>query len=134
MIVVLDTNVLVSGIFWGGVPYSVLELWMQDRIQVIATEGILEEYCRVLKEIGRKKERFQLANSWCLFIAQYTALVDDANNFNICRDPNDNMFLNCAVTGAARYIVSGDSDLLSIGEFMRIKIVTPDSFLQIYHA
>ena len=50
---------------------------------------------------------------------------------NVCRDPDDDKFLACAIDGAAYYAVSGDSDLLSLGEFRGVKIVTASEFLSL---
>jgi predicted nucleic acid-binding protein len=48
---------------------------------------------------------------------------------NICRDPNDDMVLECAVRAGAKAIVTGDKDLLTLGEYEGIRIVTPRTFL-----
>ena len=60
MIVVLDTNVLVSGIFFHGPPAAILEAWFESRFEVYATPKIIEEYLRVLEEMSTlKMPRFQ---------------------------------------------------------------------------
>jgi putative PIN family toxin of toxin-antitoxin system len=48
MKIVLDTNVLASGIFWGGTPSKILELWYKEKIQVLASESILAEYLKLI--------------------------------------------------------------------------------------
>jgi len=48
----------------------------------------------------------------------------------ICRDPNDNMILESAVMGKAEVIVTGDKDLLALGEYEGIRILTPRAFLE----
>ena len=55
MKIVLDTNVLVSGIFWGGIPFRILEHWISDDIEIIATPDILNEYVRVISFVGKKQ-------------------------------------------------------------------------------
>jgi len=55
VIIVLDTNVVVSGIFFHGPPASVLEAWFEGRFKVYATPKILEEYLRVLEGISTLK-------------------------------------------------------------------------------
>ena len=60
MIVVLDTNVLISGIFFSGPPALILEAWFEGRFEVYATPKIIEEYVRVLEEMSALKvPRFQ---------------------------------------------------------------------------
>ena len=57
-------------------------------------------------------------------------MVVDQNKIKICRDPDDNKFLNGAVTGKVKYIISGDDDLLSLNSIESIKIITPTEFLK----
>jgi len=49
MKIVLDTNVLISGIFWKGAPSKILELWTKDKIQIVVNKKILDEYFRILQ-------------------------------------------------------------------------------------
>ena len=55
MKIVLDTNVLVSGIFFGGIPFRILEHWISDDLEIIATPDILNEYVRVISFVGKKQ-------------------------------------------------------------------------------
>ena len=50
--------------------------------------------------------------------------------FRLCRDPKDNMFLDCAVAGGAKYLVSGDKDLLMLKGVAGVKILSPAEFLK----
>ncbi len=68
MRVVLDTNILVSGIFWGGIPNKILESWVSEKFELLLSEDILNEYERVLFKISKGKKD-QLVNHWLLFIA-----------------------------------------------------------------
>lgn len=54
MRVVLDTNVLVSGIFFGGVPGQIVDAWSEDRLSLVLTPEILEEYARVGQDLAAK--------------------------------------------------------------------------------
>ena len=58
--------------------------------------------------------------------------VDPGKNIQVCRDPNDDKFIECAVEARAFYIVSGDKDLLSIDEYDGIEIVTAADFCERY--
>jgi predicted nucleic acid-binding protein len=53
-VVVIDTNVLVSGIFWKGKPYQVIESWEQGAFKLLASPEILEEYRRVLEDLSKR--------------------------------------------------------------------------------
>ena len=85
MRIVIDANVLASGIFWGGYPLRVLDLWARDQIDVLVTEPILLEYSRVLAELGQQEERSHLAQQWTAFVAQHAAMVTAVTSVEVCR-------------------------------------------------
>lgn len=128
MKIVLDTNVLISGVFWGGKPRKILSLWAEGKFKMVATGKIFDEYIRVMKKID-KNER--MVNKWSAFILENSVFVDDKRLVNICRDPEDNKFLDCALFAKARYIISGDDDLVSLKKTGKTKIVTPGEYLEI---
>jgi len=131
MRIVLDTNILVSGIFWKGTPYKVLEAWIDDKFEMIVSEDVLMEYSRILKGFEKKKKgSAEVAKSWILFIAQNSTLLKVKKKVKVCRDPFDDMFLSLAIAGNAKFIVSGDKDLLDMKEFMNVEILTASSFLK----
>ena len=132
MRIVLDTNVLVSGAFWGGLPSQVLAHWAHDRIDVLISESILAEYERVLTEISHKSKKPELALQWSRFVGQHATLIDVRSPVHLCRDPHDDQYLACAADGDADYIVSGDRDLLDMKQFIGIPIVTCRKFLEIF--
>ncbi len=51
-------------------------------------------------------------------------MIESKTNIEVCRDPDDDKFLECAIDAKAMYIVSGDNDLLVIGEYENIQIIT----------
>ncbi|MBI2415465.1 MAG: putative toxin-antitoxin system toxin component, PIN family, partial [Candidatus Kerfeldbacteria bacterium] len=114
MKVVFDTNVLISGIFWKGAPYQVLQLWAEQKFSLVATQPILNEYIRVLEKIDTEGA---VVKHWSSFIVRNTEVVPNKIILKICRDPLDDMFINCALLGKADYIVSGDNDLLVLKHF-----------------
>ena len=128
MKIVIDTNVLVSGIFWHGSPSHILECWIeQQAFSVIASPIILDEYIRVIGEFAHKN--MLLNKNWIDFLPSALSLIEPTFKTNVCRDPNDNMFLNVAVSSDANFIVSGDKDLLSMKEFHNIPILDAKSFI-----
>ncbi len=102
MKIVLDTNVLVSGIFWGGTPLKILELWEKKQIEVLASGAILDEYLDNIDRLSKKYSR---------------------------PDPDDNKFIDCAISGRAPFLVSGDDDLLVLKKVMNLEILKPRQFL-----
>ncbi len=127
MKVVLDTNVLVSGIFWGGLPEKILQMAIEDKIDVYATEEILSEYFRIIDKIGKKDK--ELCSQWKMLLVQLVKIVEPNKKIKICRDPKDDMFLECAVSCGAKYLISGDDDLLSIKEINKTQIITTKDYL-----
>jgi uncharacterized protein len=129
--IVLDTNVLVSGIFWQGIPYEILEYWMYGKYQMLISDAILNEYKEILYRISNNKSD-HLVSSWILFIIENGILIDVKKNFQFSTDPDDNKFIDCAVSGNAEFIISGDSHLLKLKTIYNISIVKPLDFIKKY--
>ena len=132
MKIVLDTNVLVSGIFWNGPSRKILDLWAQERIEVVVSPSILEEYERLLEEMERKRPT-GLAEVWRGFIIRNSILIRPEGVFRLCRDPHDDKFLHCAVSAGAKFLVSGDKDLLVLKRVSETEILAPKAFLQMFN-
>jgi uncharacterized protein len=98
--IVLDTNVLVSGIFWSGPPYKILENWIQDKFELLITGEILTEYQETLNRISKGKND-RLVNTWILLIAENAKVINVKKKFKLSIDPDDNKFIDCAVSGNA---------------------------------
>ena len=129
MQVVLDTNVLVSGVFWRGPASRILELWAKDKIEVVVSPEILTEYQRLLAEMERDKPA-GLADAWTVFIAQHARMIHPEGHPRLCRDPDDDKFLHCALSAGAKILVTGDKDLLSMGRVADVELLTPAAFLR----
>jgi putative PIN family toxin of toxin-antitoxin system len=130
MKIVLDTNVLISGIFWNGLPRKVVSLWAKNKIQLLITKQIFNEFIRISKKIDNKGIA---TNKWAVRIIKNSIIVPDKELTTICRDPEDNKFLNCALVGNADYVISGDNDLLILKAVGSTKIVSPAQFLKHFH-
>ena len=128
--VVVDTNVIVSALLFGGTPGRLIDLWKEGRIQLFVCKEIIDEIMRVLTY-----PRFQLSEkeiSYLIYdeILPYSEIVDiPSGPVIISRDPSDDKFIRCAVASGADVIVSGDRHLLSLKEHGDIKILTPARFL-----
>lgn len=130
MRIVLDTNVLVSGIFWGGAPFKILEHWVSGDLDIVITLEILNEYVRVINELGSKQP--DLADRWIDLLTGYPAIIKNRVSISLSRDPEDDKFLECAVSGNVDYIVTGDDDLLALKHIHSIPIVKPAVFISRY--
>jgi len=136
--VVLDTNVLVSALLWGGNPLHLLQAARYGRIQLFSSPPLCQELEGVL---GLAKFQNQLRDSGLSSQALsqlYQGMVKmvDAHPLPapVSRDPQDDMVLACAVAAKADLIVTGDEDLLALSHFQNIWIANPRaavSWLQI---
>lgn len=133
---VLDTNVLVSGLVAEhGAPRQLLDAWLDGRYTLVSSVYLIEEFAYVLT-YPRIAERLQLDQhqlktllAALLSKAEITPGRDLAPGAT--RDPKDDAILGCAREGQADYIVSGDQDLLVLGEYEGIQIVSPQQFIRI---
>ena len=131
MKVVVDTNIYVSS-FFGGNPKRIIDYWKNSEITICLSKSIVEEYINVLTrmDLGDERGLIELLELFrkgfnCLFTTQPQSLRI------VERDPDDNKFIECAVATNAKYIITGDKDLLEIKSYFDLKIITPSFFLKL---
>jgi putative PIN family toxin of toxin-antitoxin system len=120
--IVLDTNVLISAILFGGKPRQILEKAIRGEIQLCISEPILEEFRGVLRrsKFDYSPEMIQIILTELTGIAH---LVNPSRAIEVVsEDPADNRILECAVEAKASYIVTGDSHLLKLSRYGSIEI------------
>ena len=123
MKIVVDTNVIISGVFFNGLPYRFLNEIVSNEIEIVASEEIINEYYNISEELVKSKtgkfnkELFDI-------VIDKIKIINTQTKINVCRDPDDNKFLECAVDGRAIYVVSGDKDLLTIQQYQGVLIVS----------
>lgn len=128
MRIVLDTNVLISGIFFQGPSYRILQAWKNKKIQFIISPEIYDEYSRVTEVISRKYPGIDISEILKL-IAIYSEISQSyVLSEQVCEDPDDDKFIACAISNEARYIVSGDKHLLKISGYQGIRVLKPQEF------
>ncbi len=132
MKIVVDTNVLVSGILWKGNPFQVVDLWAKQKVNLLVSRLILDEYERILTALAKKYHNETFALKWLPLIAEDSILIEAPHHFTGCNDPDDNKFVDCAVAGKAEFIISGDQDLLDLQSVLNISVVTPTEFLTVF--
>lgn len=128
---ILDTNVLISGIFWKGVPFEILKAWQKHRFRLVISLPILHEYHRVLDEMSKKRPILVLSSILQVIELQSEMVEPVSFAKTVCDDPDDDKFLEAALAAYADYVVSGDAALLSIKNYHRIQIVKPALFLKL---
>jgi len=128
--VVLDTNVVVSALLFTGISSKLVPLWEGGGITALVSRGILEEYLRVLSYPKFKLSEGDIKGLIQEELLPYVDVVKPWRRLRaVDRDPSDDKFVECAVAGKARVIISGDKDLLSIGRYRKILIQSPAQFL-----
>lgn len=132
MRIVIDTNVLISGIFWGGIPAEIVHSWTDGRCKVICSAEIIAEYGEILKRVNPGFEPSEL-DKILSFLISRSEIVQPAHWFKIVpEDPGDDKFIDCAFHGQADAIISGDKHLLQLEKFGPIRILSPSEFKQKY--
>jgi putative PIN family toxin of toxin-antitoxin system len=128
--VVIDTNVLVSGLLFGGVPGKIRDLWITGRLVPLLSSETFTEFTRVLaypKFSLSPAEITMLIEEELLPYAEIVDITEDATG--ACRDPKDDKFLALATSGKAAYIITGDQNLLVLQLFGQTSIITVSELL-----
>lgn len=131
MRILIDTNILISGLFYGGLPEKLLFKLDEKIFKICVNDEIMNEYyTQIRKKVLQKKKVLNEKLSEKFFKDLYN--FEKVSDLKICRDPKDDKFINCAIDAKAIYIVSGDNDLLTIKNFAGIEIVTAREFYDKY--
>ena len=132
MKLVLDTNVFISGIFFTGPPYQILEAWRDGNVEIIISEEILDEYIRVGDRLEMQFPDIDIQSIFQLLTIKAEMVSASVYPDQICEDPDDDKFLACAFAGGAKHVVSGDKHLLKVTGYRSIKVLTPRKFVDGY--
>ncbi len=127
---VVDTNVLISAVLVvGGKPYRAVEAVLEHGTMLASAETLAELESRLMRPKFDRYVSRAGRRAFLDFVASQAALVAPAERITACRDPDDDKFLELAVSASADCIVSGDRDLLALDPFRGIPILTPAAFL-----
>ena len=129
MKVVVDTNVFVSGVFFGGPPGDVLAAWRDERIELVVSSEIFEEYVRVGERLSARFPRVDTGPALRLVAAFATPVSAAPLPEPVCADRDDDKFLACAVAAGAKYVVSGDRALLATSPYRNVAVIRPRDFM-----
>lgn len=135
MRITLDTNILISGTFWTGDSFRILDMIDKKKLSNVSSREIIEEYNKAIKsdEIVDKVDNKKLTmTKIVLNVIKNSEIVEPTTKLDVVKDdPDDNRVLECAKEGKSKYIITKDEHLLKLKEFEGIKIVTPEEFLRI---
>lgn len=136
MKVTLDTNVLVSGTFWTGDSFTILNLIDKNKFRNVTSKEIIKEYYEVINSdeiIGKIKDKRLRMLKIAHKVINNSEIVAPSVKIDIIKDdPDDNKILECAIAGNVDCIVSNDKHLLKLKKFRDIPILTPDDFVEKY--
>ena len=135
MNVIIDTNVFISGVFFSGKPYRIIKAWQAGQFALFSSGDILDEYERVIRELApklsSKKPKFN-ADKTIAFIRKEVRLAKPTLlSQQVCDDPDDDMFIACALTVRA-IIVTGDKALLKTSGYKGLVVLSPAEFERQY--
>ena len=127
--VVLDTNILISDLLFGGKPQQVIDLAKAGKIQVIISPYILKELeYKLTKKFkfpsAKVKKTIREVKRFCKIVK-----VEDKLK-GVCSDPTDDAIIETAVNAGAGFLITGDHDLLNLKRYGKVQILTPAQFLK----
>lgn len=128
MRVVLDTNIVASGLLWNGAPARLIDAALADEVELCTSRILLVELARILQRAKFSKAISATGSSAEDLVMGYAELATLVTPMPISpailRDPDDDHVLACALTAGADLIVSGDKHLLEIKSYQNIPIIT----------
>jgi len=125
---VLDTNVVMSAIFFGGVPFDVVNAWHNGEFELVVSNAVMAEYREIA---ARMKARFPSIEPeiWIRYIEDHATVVPVAPlATQVCEDADDDVFLACVAAANAKIVCSGDKHLLACNGWNGIEVLPPRIF------
>jgi len=126
---VLDTNVILSAVFWRGSPYKLVQKGLRKEFEIILSSKILDEVSnKLLNKFNFPEEEL---NELMQVLTFYCNVVSPKIKLDIVKeDPSDNIILEAAIESKADYIITGDKHLLKLKKYKNTKIITAKEFLE----
>jgi putative PIN family toxin of toxin-antitoxin system len=130
---VLDTVIFVRALInpkgrWGHLLFE-----LSDRYTIVLSPDIISEIITVLYRPALRKRLPRLAElpelERVLQLFEEAEVVEPTEDIPVCRDPSDDKFFACALSGQAAFIVSEDKDILAVAEFRGVRCVTAGEFI-----
>ena len=128
MRVILDTNVFVSGVFFSGPPFQILQAWRDRKVQLVVSPEIIEKYQRVADVLVEQFPGGDLGPIIDLLVVDAEVISAPPIPEQVCVDPDDDKFLACALASRTPVIVSGDNHLLKVDGYSGIRVMKPRRF------
>lgn len=129
MRVVVDTSVLLPGVFFGGPPREVLAAWRAGRIEVVVSPEIVREYVRVGERLSGRFPGADFQEVLDKIAVRATLVSAPPLPEPVCEDSDDDKFLACALAAGVRYVVSSDRALLATSPHRNVTVLRSRDFL-----
>lgn len=127
---VLDTNVVMSAFFFGGTPLKIVRSAFSRKIELVASKAVLSEYREVAERLHEQFPSVNYRRPLSILESKLTMVRPAALGEAVCRDPDDDDIIACALGGKAKVICSGDGDLLALNGFRGLEVMKPSVFYQ----
>ena len=129
--VVIDTNVFLSALLFGGTPGKLVSLWKSGKIQPQLNKTTIVEFLRVLAYPKFDLTENEIQYVLYVEILPFCKVVPTKSGPVITtEDPSDDMFLRCCGASNAKTLISGDNHLLALKSYGNASIMTPSQFLK----
>ena len=131
--VVLDTNVLISGLLFKGELSRVVGLWQKGRILPVISKETFAELRTVLEYPKFSLSRVEIRSLIEHEILPFFEVVSVSQHVKgACRDPGDDKFISCAIAANADCIVTGDKDLSDLKKYQSVRIIHASDFIKMF--
>ena len=127
---VLDMNVVMSAFFLGGTPLKIVRSAFSRKIELVASKAVLSEYREVAERLHEQFPSVNYRRPLSILESKLTMVRPAALGEAVCRDPDDDDIIACALGGKAKVICSGDGDLLALNGFRGLEVMKPSVFCQ----
>ena len=130
---IADTNIIVSAFLWGGISRAILDAARQGTLTLFTSAALISELDDVLSRAKFAKRIADVGSSVTEMLGDYLALtrvVRPTEHPAVARDPDDDHVIACALAAEAKVIVSSDADLLTLGRYRDIDILSPAQMLR----
>ena len=127
---VLDTSVVIRAIFFGGMPLKIVRAAFAKKVELVASRAVLREYREVAERLHVQFPSVNYRRPLSILESKLTIVRPVALGETVCRDPDDDAIIACALGGKAKVICSGDDDLLALNGFRGLEIMQPSDFCQ----
>jgi putative PIN family toxin of toxin-antitoxin system len=131
MRVVIDTNIVASAAFFGGLPEQLINLVLDNGLTAVVYQNIVDEYEKTIQKLLQKYNNpsFALHFPFSTLVA-HLEFITPVTDIKICSDPDDDKFIACALDGICPLIISGDHHLLDVKRYGPVRIITARDFFE----